>query len=116
MGEALKGLSIKPKVLARRSNEIWDLFLATEQEAKQFTRSILRTTAVRLQTEYRGTRWKKITAHGVPLDISENRMGGLFASYGPIEDVSSSTSKSVIVTGNLVLQVTIMRQAPGEMY
>lgn len=34
-----------------------------------------------------GTRRMKITVYGVPVDISENRMGAFFAGYRPIKNV-----------------------------
>lgn len=72
MEEVLKTLKINPKVLARRTNVIWDILLPTEQEAKQLAGSVLTTRNLRLQTEYIGTRKTKITVHGVPVDISED--------------------------------------------
>lgn len=40
--------------------------LATEEETKQLTRSVLMSKAVRLQTEYMGTCRTKITIYSVP--------------------------------------------------
>lgn len=37
--------------------------------------------------------------------------GGLFAKFGKIEEVNNPTSKAGIATGDIVLQVTLMRQA-----
>lgn len=67
--EALKNLSIEPKMLPRRSNVMWNILLATEQEARQLVRSVLMSKAVWLQIEYMGIRGTKITIHGVPVDI-----------------------------------------------
>lgn len=57
MEETLKNLNIRVKVLARRSNTMWDVLLVSEEEAKSLAGSILAMKAVRLQTEYMGT-WK----------------------------------------------------------
>lgn len=54
MEEALKTVNLAPRVLARRSNAMWDILLANE-EAKKLAGTILMTKAVRLQTEYMGT-------------------------------------------------------------
>lgn len=59
MEEAAKSLRIAPKILARRINALWDLLLATEQEAKALTGNILTTATLRLQTDYMGTRRTK---------------------------------------------------------
>lgn len=67
------------KILARGSNALWDILLATEQEAKQVAGYILETKSVPLQTEYMGARKTKVTVHRVPVDISEDRMGAFFA-------------------------------------
>lgn len=48
MEDALK---INPKVLARRTNALWDILLQTEQQAKELAGSILNTKDLRLQTE-----------------------------------------------------------------
>lgn len=86
MEDALKNLHISPKVLARRTNAAWDILLPTNQQAKNLAESVLNTKALRLQTEYMGTRRTKVTIHGVPVDICEDRIGGLFLkirSKGP---------------------------------
>lgn len=49
MEKALNSLSIKPKVLAKRSNAIWDILLATKQEAKQLAENILEITPLSLR-------------------------------------------------------------------
>lgn len=48
-----------------------------------------------------------ITVHGVPVDISEDRMGAFFAKYELVEEVCAVISKSGIATGDIVLQVTM---------
>lgn len=65
MQEALKTLNVSPRVLARRSNALWDILLANEEEAKKLAGSILTTKTVRMQTEYMGTRKTRVTVHGV---------------------------------------------------
>lgn len=66
MEEALKTLNVAPRMLARRSNALWDILLADEEEAKKLAGSILMTKNVRMQTEYMGTRKTRVTVHGVP--------------------------------------------------
>lgn len=46
-----KNLNTAPKVLANRSNAMWDILLPTEPETKQLAGNALATAAVRLQTE-----------------------------------------------------------------
>lgn len=72
MEEALKTLNISPKILARRTNALWDILLQTEEQAKRLAGCVLNTKALRLQTEYLGTRRTKVTIHGVPIDIPED--------------------------------------------
>lgn len=74
MEQALNCLKIGPKMLARKSNAILDILLASEQEAKQLVRSVLMSKVVRLQSEYMGTHRMKIAIHCVPGDISEDRI------------------------------------------
>lgn len=59
--EAIKSLNIGPKVLARRSNTMWEILLANKQEANQLAGSILMSKVVWLQTESMGTGRTKIT-------------------------------------------------------
>lgn len=73
--EALKSLKIGSKILARRSNATWDILLATENAAKDLAGSILIIKAVRLQTEYLGTRKPKVTLYSVTLYISVDHLG-----------------------------------------
>lgn len=80
MEEALKSLKIGPEILAR--NALWDTLLATEKGAKKLTGSTLATKSVRLQTEDLGTRRTKVNVHGIPVDISGNRLG----HFCPVRD------------------------------
>lgn len=84
MEEALKSLNITPKILARRTRALWDLLIATEEEAKKLTGSVLTS-----KTEYMGTRRTNVTMHGVPIDITEDRLGAFFAQYGRVEKVAA---------------------------
>lgn len=65
MEEALKIIKKAPKILAKRSNAMWDVLLATEEEAKGLAGNVLTTKALHLKTKYMGTRRTKITAHSV---------------------------------------------------
>lgn len=78
MEEALKSLNITAKVLARRSNAMWDILFPTEEAAKSLAGNILITKSVRLQSEYMGRRKIKATLHGVPLFISEYHLRYFF--------------------------------------
>lgn len=71
MEETLKSFSIASKILARRSNAIWDILLATIEEAKVLAEGILTTKPLRLQIEYLDIQKTKMTLHGVPLDIED---------------------------------------------
>lgn len=73
--------------------------------------SILTSKTLRFQTEYMGTRNTKVTVHGVPVDITVDRIGAFFAQYGKVEEVSGVISKANIATGNIVLQVTLIRRS-----
>lgn len=75
MEEALKALHIRPKILARRTNALWDILLQSEEQTKELAGSILSTKTLHLQTEYMGTCRTKVTIHGSPVDISDDRMG-----------------------------------------
>lgn len=76
--EALKSFKIGPEILARMSNALWDILLATVEEAKKLAGSTLATNSVRLQTDYLATR-TKMAVHGVLVDISRDRLGASFA-------------------------------------
>lgn len=72
--------------------------------------------SVRLQAKYLGTRRTKITIHGVPVDISGDRLGAFFVQYGGVEQVSASVSKVGLATGDIVLHVTLTRRSFGEIH
>lgn len=76
--------------------------------------SILTRKNVRLQTENMAIRGTKVTVLGMPVDICEDRIEAFFSKYGDVEGVNASISKSGIATGDIVLQVTLTRQAFGE--
>lgn len=54
-----------------RPNVMWDILLATKDEAKQIAGNILMTKALRLQTAYMRTHRTRIALHWVPIDITE---------------------------------------------
>lgn len=85
MGVALKSLNIMPKILAQRSNAIWDILLATMEESKALDGSILTTKWVRLQTEYLDTRKTKIMLGY----ILEDQLGAFFAQYEQVGEDQS---------------------------
>lgn len=78
MEESLKALNITPCILARRSRALWDLLMKSEQEVKDLGGSVLTSKTLRLQIEYMGTRRTNVTVHGVPIDITEDRLGAFF--------------------------------------
>lgn len=88
MEEALKALKIGTKVLARRSNAIWDILLAMEEAMKTLAGSILTMKMLRqLQMKYMGTQKTCITLHGVTMYITGPFVGlllGLQTSRGAI--------------------------------
>lgn len=108
MEEALKCLEIGPKILARKSNALWVILLATDEEAKQLAGSTLATKSVRLQTEYIGTRRKKVTSM---VAINGNRLGALFCQ---VRRGGGCLCKSEIATGDFVLQVILTHKSFGE--
>lgn len=58
------------KVLAHRSNAMWDILLAAEEVAKSLTGSVLTTKTLRFQMAYMDT-WKTlINLYGVPMYIT----------------------------------------------
>lgn len=70
-------------------NALWDLLLQTEQQAKSLAGSILSTKNLRLQTEYMGTCRTKVTIHGVPIDISDDRIEAFFVKFGEVNEVKA---------------------------
>lgn len=56
------------------------------------------------------TRRTRITVHGVPVDISGDRLGAFFAQYGLVEEVIKTISKAGIATEDFVWQVTLRRK------
>lgn len=105
MEEALKCLNIGAKVLARRSNAIWNVLVETENAAEP-----LITKSVRLQMEYMGTRRTKVTLHREPLYITENHFGFFFAKFREVVDISSVKSKVGIATGDFEVTVTLTKK------
>lgn len=61
-----------------------------------------------------GTWRTRITVHGVPEDICDDRMRALFSKYDEVEEVNAIINKSGIATGDMVLQVTLTRKSFGE--
>lgn len=66
MAERLKSLQILPKVLARRTNPMWDILLACEEDGKKLSGSVLTTKSSQLKTEYTDTRKTRERYTGCP--------------------------------------------------
>lgn len=73
----MKDMKSVQKLLAKRSYAMWDILMATEEEARQLAGSIIKAKAVRLRTNYMGTRKIRVTLHGC-LQISHRTGWGLF--------------------------------------
>lgn len=106
MKEGHKGLKIGAKVLARRSNTMWDILLATGEAAKALASSVLITKTLRVQTEYMGTQKTRITLHRVPMYIAEDNLGAFFFDYILVEGVSPIRSRADIATSYYEIMVT----------
>lgn len=105
--EVLKILQISAKILARQSNAMWDILLATEDAAKSLAGCVLTTKIVRLQTGYLGTRKSKVTLHRIPLFISEDHLGFSFSQFGEVLPIRS---KAGIATGDVEILITLNRK------
>lgn len=73
MEEALKSFNVNPKVLARRSNAMWCIFLAIEQRQ---TVGRKRPEGEIHETPDRVHGHPEDKNHTVPVDICEYRVGG----------------------------------------
>lgn len=75
MEGALKCLNIAPNLLAKRSNAMWDILLATEEEARSLAGSILST---KIGDVANGKLWAparlELRCMGVPLDILKDHL------------------------------------------
>lgn len=58
--------------------------------------------SLRLNIEYIGTRKARVTVHGVPADITEDRMRAYFARYEQVEGVSTNISNAGIAIRDFV--------------
>lgn len=56
MQEALNIWKLGAKILAKKSNVMWDIHLTTDEEAKQLAGSVRITKSISLQIEYLVTR------------------------------------------------------------
>lgn len=79
---------------------MWDILLASEEEAKSLAGSVLATKAVRLQTEYKGNRRTRVILHGVPMYISGDHLGAFMVKYGRIEEASAIKSRADIASSD----------------
>lgn len=86
MGEVLNGLNNVVKMLVRRTNAIWNIFLTSKEEARSLAGSILTTKSVRMQIEYMGIRRIKITLYGMTMDVEEDLVRLFFTNYGQVEE------------------------------
>lgn len=70
MNQALKTFKIGNKILARRSNALWNILLAAEKDAKKLAARTMTRNSVHLQTEYMGTRMTKVIVEEVPVNVN----------------------------------------------
>lgn len=96
MEEALKSLNIGVKVLARRSNVMWDILLVSKEEVKSLARIVLTMKAVRLQTKFMGTRKTQVILHAMLMYISEDHLEAFMVKYGCVQEMSAIKSQANI--------------------
>lgn len=101
---------------------MWDVLLPTEQQAKGLIGGLLNTKNISQQIEYMDTRRTRntlgrvrvrITLHGVPVDICEDRIGDFFSKYDQVVDINALISKSGITTVYIELQVPMNHKSVG---
>lgn len=73
--ETPKVLNIGAKLLARRSNVMWDILVGTAEAAKTLAGSTPTTKSLRLQTKYMDSRRSRITLYRVSMYITEDHQG-----------------------------------------
>lgn len=97
--------------MSRRSNAIWDILLAIEEEARRLAGSTLTTKTVSKRNIWiqdgqilpsMDSRW------------TLGRIGCFFPPIRPTEEVAAKVSKAGICTGDFVLQVTLTKKSFTE--
>lgn len=105
MEEALKSLEIQTKVLARRSNAMWDILLVNEEQSKKCCRQRINnkvsTSANRIHGHSKDQSDPTRGAHGY-----NREEVGVFEQV----DVSAIVSKAGIATAEFILQITMSRK------
>lgn len=86
---------------------MWDILLATEQEAKQLAGNVLMSKAARIHEQAQDENYHSRCARG----HFRWQDGRFFSKYGQVENVSI---ESGIATGDFVLQVTLTHQRFGK--
>lgn len=92
------------KLLARRSNAMWDVLLAKAEEQSHWRNKGGETS------EYVGTRKSQITLHGVPMYITNDHLGAFIAKYSQVEEVSAVRSRAGIATSDYEVMVIMTRK------
>lgn len=100
MVEALKSLNIGVKVLARRTNAMWDILLVSEEKAKSFHWGHSGNKGRKAANVEHGHQKDQITLHRVSMYIKEEHLGIFLMRYRCIEEVSSVKSRAIIATSD----------------
>ena len=91
----LKAAGIPARYFCRRSFATWDVLLPLQELATKLAgNSSITSKYNRLQPEYMGKIWIKVTVSNVPIQLSGDVLTAFHSDFGDVEDFSTIKSSS----------------------
>ena len=110
MEQQVRSCGVPALSVTRRGYGLWDVLMATEEEAAKVWAGDHTTQLYRLQPEYMGKRRTTITIHNVPHEATEREIGAFFSFYGDVEEVCQHVGKTGLRFGDYTLKLSVTQE------
>ena len=103
--EDLRKAGVPCQYFCRRSFATWDVLLPSKEQAAKVASNNITTKFFRLQPEYLGTRWIRVTVCNVPALITVQVLASFLSAYGRVEEINLFRSAAGTAYGNYTFQL-----------
>ena len=108
--DLLRKAGVPFQYFCRRSFATWDVLLPSAEQAEKVASSNIMTKFFRLQPEYFGTRWIKVTICNVPAFITGEVLAAFLSAFGRVEEINMLRSAAGTAYRDYVLRLSLTRE------
>ena len=106
----LRKAGVSCQYFCRKSFATWDVLLPSSDQSAKVASSNINTKFFRLQPEYLGTRWIRVTLCNVPAFITVEVLVAFLSTYGRVEEINLLRSAAGTAYGDYVFRMCLTRE------